>query len=168
MADQASLTHAGRSPPHRSKPVLAILNSRYCDQRSVLQGVHAGGGDRASPVQEHLWYPGESPAAFQVHHNFGLFDSMLMYASNHSNHTKNLVQRPGGVLCNAFDLKLKNPANTNVMCWGNRLLALWEVSFGAACRAMSITHRSQCVMGFGAPCRCAGLFRHHLTSLVVR
>ena len=32
---------------------------------------------------------------------------------------------------NAFDLKLKNPANTNVLCWGNRLLALWEVCAGS-------------------------------------
>ena len=37
------------------------------------------------------------------------------------------TQRPGGALRNAFNLKLKNPANTNVLCWGNRLLALWEV-----------------------------------------
>ena len=28
---------------------------------------------------------------------------------------------------NALDLKLKNPANTNVVLWGGRLLALWEV-----------------------------------------
>ena len=31
---------------------------------------------------------------------------------------------------NAFDLYLKNPANTNVVEWGKRLLALWEVSMG--------------------------------------
>ena len=39
------------------------------------------------------------------------------------------TQRSGGALRNAFDLKLKNPANTNVLSWGNRLLALWEVCF---------------------------------------
>lgn len=33
----------------------------------------------------------------------------------------------GGFIANAFDLYLKNPANTNVVEWGKRLLALWEV-----------------------------------------
>lgn len=36
-------------------------------------------------------------------------------------------RKPWGPLQNAFDLYLKNPANTNVVLWGNRLLALWEV-----------------------------------------
>jgi all-trans-8'-apo-beta-carotenal 15,15'-oxygenase len=36
------------------------------------------------------------------------------------------TQKPGGWLANAFDLKLKNIANTSVMYWGDRLLALWE------------------------------------------
>ncbi len=36
-------------------------------------------------------------------------------------------RKPLGPLQNAFDLYLKNPANTNVVLWGNRLLALWEV-----------------------------------------
>ena len=31
-------------------------------------------------------------------------------------------------LPNAFDTYLKNPANTNVVFWGNKLLALYEVS----------------------------------------
>ncbi|DBA67834.1 TPA: hypothetical protein ACH3X2_014183 [Trebouxia sp. C0005] len=35
-------------------------------------------------------------------------------------------RKPWGPLQNAFDLYLKNPANTNVVLWGNRLLALWE------------------------------------------
>lgn len=39
--------------------------------------------------------------------------------------------RPGGPLSNALDIQLKNPANTNVLLWGEppntRLLALWEV-----------------------------------------
>lgn len=35
--------------------------------------------------------------------------------------------RPGGPVTNAFDLRLKNPANTNVLLWGGRLFALWEV-----------------------------------------
>jgi hypothetical protein len=37
------------------------------------------------------------------------------------------TQRAGGGFRNAFDLKLKNPANTNVLLWGDKLLALWEV-----------------------------------------
>ena len=37
------------------------------------------------------------------------------------------TQRAGGPLANAFDLQLKNPANTNVIEWGGRLLSLWEV-----------------------------------------
>ncbi|KAL3146000.1 hypothetical protein ABBQ38_015360 [Trebouxia sp. C0009 RCD-2024] len=35
-------------------------------------------------------------------------------------------KRALGPLQNAFDLYLKNPANTNVVLWGDRLLALWE------------------------------------------
>jgi all-trans-8'-apo-beta-carotenal 15,15'-oxygenase len=38
------------------------------------------------------------------------------------------TQRPGGWLANAFDLGLKNIANTNVVYWGGRLLALWEAA----------------------------------------
>ncbi len=37
------------------------------------------------------------------------------------------TQPLGGAATNAFNLRLKNPANTNVVEWGNRLLALWEV-----------------------------------------
>jgi len=36
------------------------------------------------------------------------------------------TQKPGW-LRNAFDMRLKNPANTNAVVWGGRLLALWEV-----------------------------------------
>lgn len=36
------------------------------------------------------------------------------------------TQKPGGWLANIFDLKFKNVANTNVIYWGNKLLALWE------------------------------------------
>ncbi len=36
------------------------------------------------------------------------------------------TQRPGGPLANAFDLNLKNIANTHVNHWGDKLLALWE------------------------------------------
>ncbi|HCF28067.1 MAG TPA: Apocarotenoid-15,15'-oxygenase, partial [Cyanobacteria bacterium UBA11049] len=38
------------------------------------------------------------------------------------------TQKPGGWLNNAFDFKLKNIANTNVIYWGGKLLALWEAS----------------------------------------
>jgi all-trans-8'-apo-beta-carotenal 15,15'-oxygenase len=38
------------------------------------------------------------------------------------------TQKPGGWLANAFDFNLKNVANTNVLYWGDRLLALWEAA----------------------------------------
>jgi all-trans-8'-apo-beta-carotenal 15,15'-oxygenase len=36
--------------------------------------------------------------------------------------------KAGGWLANAFDLKLKNIANTHVIYWGGKLLALWEAA----------------------------------------
>lgn len=36
------------------------------------------------------------------------------------------TQKPGGWLNNLFDLKIKNIANTNIIYWGEKLLALWE------------------------------------------
>ncbi|APB33250.1 Retinal pigment epithelial membrane protein [Gloeomargarita lithophora Alchichica-D10] len=36
--------------------------------------------------------------------------------------------KPGGWLNNMFDLRLKNIANTNVIYWGDKLLALWEAA----------------------------------------
>jgi len=38
------------------------------------------------------------------------------------------TQKPGGLLQNIFNLKLKNIANTNVIYHGEKLLALWEAS----------------------------------------
>ena len=38
------------------------------------------------------------------------------------------TQKKGGVLANAFDVRLKNIANTHVIKLGNDLLALWEAS----------------------------------------
>ncbi len=38
------------------------------------------------------------------------------------------TQKPGGWLNNAFDFQLKNIANTNVIYWGDKLLALWEAA----------------------------------------
>ncbi len=36
--------------------------------------------------------------------------------------------KPGGWLNNLFDLNIKNIANTNVIYWGDKLLALWEAA----------------------------------------
>ena len=38
------------------------------------------------------------------------------------------TQKPGGWLNNLFDVKLKNIANTGVIYWGGKLLALWEAA----------------------------------------
>lgn len=38
------------------------------------------------------------------------------------------TRKPGGWLANAFDLRLKNIANTHVIYWGKKLLALWEAA----------------------------------------
>ncbi|MBE9126328.1 MULTISPECIES: carotenoid oxygenase family protein [unclassified Coleofasciculus] len=38
------------------------------------------------------------------------------------------TQKPGGWLANLFDLNIKNIANTNVIYWGDKLLALWEAA----------------------------------------
>jgi all-trans-8'-apo-beta-carotenal 15,15'-oxygenase len=38
------------------------------------------------------------------------------------------TQKPGGWLANAFDFRLKNIANTQVVYWGGKLLALWEAA----------------------------------------
>ena len=38
------------------------------------------------------------------------------------------TQKPGGVAANAFDLRLKNIANTHVVRLGDQLLALWEAA----------------------------------------
>jgi len=53
--------------------------------------------------------------------------------------------RPGGPLRNALDIELKNPANTNVLLWGDvphtRLLALWEAR--ARARMQCCSERTQ-------------------------
>jgi len=38
------------------------------------------------------------------------------------------TQKPGGAVANAFDLRLKNIANTHVVRLGDQLLALWEAA----------------------------------------
>ncbi|MEA5571256.1 carotenoid oxygenase family protein [Calothrix sp. UHCC 0171] len=38
------------------------------------------------------------------------------------------TQKRGGMLANIFDFKIKNIANTNIIYWGGKLLALWEAA----------------------------------------
>jgi all-trans-8'-apo-beta-carotenal 15,15'-oxygenase len=38
------------------------------------------------------------------------------------------TQKAGGWLANIFDFQLKNIANTNIIYWGDKLLALWEAA----------------------------------------
>ncbi|HLO52019.1 MAG TPA: carotenoid oxygenase family protein [Kamptonema sp.] len=38
------------------------------------------------------------------------------------------TQKAGGLLTNIFDFKIKNIANTNIIYWGGKLLALWEAA----------------------------------------
>lgn len=38
------------------------------------------------------------------------------------------TSKPGGLFSNMFDVRLKNIANTNVIYWGDKLLALWEAA----------------------------------------
>ena len=38
------------------------------------------------------------------------------------------TKKPGGFFNNLFDIKLKNIANTGVIYWGGKLLALWEAA----------------------------------------
>lgn len=38
------------------------------------------------------------------------------------------TQKPGGWFANLFNLRLKNIANTHVIYWGEKLLALWEAA----------------------------------------
>ena len=47
-------------------------------------------------------------------------------------------QKPGGRFANAFDLRLKNIANTNVVLLGDQLLALWEAAEPHALDPLSI------------------------------
>ena len=49
-------------------------------------------------------------------------------AENRVLHRNTFGTQPAGVANNAFDLVLKNPANTNVQSWGGKCLALWEAA----------------------------------------
>jgi all-trans-8'-apo-beta-carotenal 15,15'-oxygenase len=53
-------------------------------------------------------------------------------------------QKPGGVLANAFDLRLKNIANTNVVRLGDQLLALWEAAEPHALDPVTLETRGLC------------------------
>ena len=51
------------------------------------------------------------------------------------------TQKPGGPLANAFDLRLKNIANTHVVRLGDELLALWEAAGPHALDPVSLDTR---------------------------
>jgi all-trans-8'-apo-beta-carotenal 15,15'-oxygenase len=51
------------------------------------------------------------------------------------------TQKPGGALANAFDLRLKNIANTHVVRLGDQLLALWEAAEPHALDPLSLETR---------------------------
>ena len=57
------------------------------------------------------------------------------------------TQRVGGFIANAFDLYLKNPANTNVVEWGQRLLALWEVTHSSEALSSILSLAYSCHAG---------------------
>ena len=51
------------------------------------------------------------------------------------------TQKPGGAMANAFDLRLKNIANTHVVRLGDQLLALWEAAEPHALDPVSLETR---------------------------
>ncbi len=57
------------------------------------------------------------------------------------------TQKPGGSLANAFDLRLKNIANTNVIDWGGNLLALWEAGSPTALDPTTLATHGLTTMG---------------------
>ena len=61
----------------------------------------------------------------------------------------------GGFFFNRFDFSVKGIANTGVLNWGNRLLALYEVSSctSSACPCSALTHSQHChsIMPYVAP-----------------
>ncbi|QNI46992.1 carotenoid oxygenase family protein [Synechococcus sp. A15-60] len=56
-------------------------------------------------------------------------------------------QKPGGRLANAFDLRLKNIANTGVIRLGDQLLALWEAAEPHALDPHSLDTHGICLLG---------------------
>lgn len=65
------------------------------------------------------------------------------------------TQPEGGMINNAFNLILKNPANTNVQSWGGKLLALWEAAL--PCRINPRTLEFEDVETFGGVLPSGGL-----------
>ena len=57
------------------------------------------------------------------------------------------TRKPGGVVANALDLRLKNIANTNVVDWGGRLLALWEAGLPHSLDPVSLETRGEDQLG---------------------
>ena len=55
-------------------------------------------------------------------------------------------QKPGGALANAFDLRLKNIANTHVVRLGDQLLALWEAAEPHALDPVTLETRGLCTL----------------------
>lgn len=74
-------------------------------------------------------------AAFSFNNGSALFRNRFVRTAGFQNERRRRrilyrgafgTQIPGGVLANIFRTKLKNPANTNVIYYAKRLLALWE------------------------------------------
>ena len=57
------------------------------------------------------------------------------------------TQKPGGILANALDLRLKNIANTNVIDWGGHLLALWEAALPTSLDPVTLATQGPSTMG---------------------
>lgn len=57
------------------------------------------------------------------------------------------TQKPGGPLANAFDVRLKNIANTHVVRLGDQLLALWEASSPHALDPLTLETRGLSLLG---------------------
>ena len=57
------------------------------------------------------------------------------------------TRKPGGILANALDLRLKNIANTNVIDWGGDLLALWEAASPTALDPVTMATQGLSSMG---------------------
>ena len=57
------------------------------------------------------------------------------------------TQKPGGILANALDLRLKNIANTSVVDWGGDLLALWEAASPTALDPATLATQGLSTMG---------------------
>ena len=57
------------------------------------------------------------------------------------------TNRPGGLLANALDFRLKSPANTNVLPFGDAILALWEAGPPYALDPHTLACRGRSTLG---------------------